>query len=253
VCKICNTSYVQPASLQAHMNVHRNKRAYACMVCRKRFNQKGNLRTHYLQKHNADRPFLCKLCTRRFIFQGDLNRHLNKAHQLATNQTNPFGIEVEAVVVDTRGVNSSRRRRRNRTMATSKARSSNAATPKAAARSRGKRITRGRRRNSSSSSNNSSSSSSCSSNSTTNTTARRTSGYVARVYTTMKHLGKDMMQAELPQRKKPDRPALEIATNSTAAQKAAAAIRAAEGLPISQAAVSLFVESWQRISEHFKL
>ncbi|XP_034279403.1 gastrula zinc finger protein XlCGF57.1-like isoform X2 [Pantherophis guttatus] len=52
-----------------------NERPFACSVCGKRFQHRGNLVTH-LRVHTGEKPFPCAECGKSFSQKGDLMRHL---------------------------------------------------------------------------------------------------------------------------------------------------------------------------------
>ncbi|XP_054846817.1 gastrula zinc finger protein XlCGF57.1-like isoform X1 [Eublepharis macularius] len=54
---------------------HAADRPFACSVCAKRFQHRGNLITH-LRVHTGEKPFPCTECGKSFSQKGDLMRHL---------------------------------------------------------------------------------------------------------------------------------------------------------------------------------
>ena len=48
-----------------------------CMICKKNFSEKGNLRIHY-KIHSGEKKYPCKfmLCKKKFITNGNLLRHI---------------------------------------------------------------------------------------------------------------------------------------------------------------------------------
>ena len=48
---------------------------YDCPFCQKKFNEKGNLKTH-MRIHTGERPFKCKKCSASFKASGHLKDHM---------------------------------------------------------------------------------------------------------------------------------------------------------------------------------
>ena len=51
------------------------EKPFECPVCQKRFNEKGNLKTH-TRIHTGERPFKCKQCKAEFKASGHLKDHM---------------------------------------------------------------------------------------------------------------------------------------------------------------------------------
>ncbi|GFW76581.1 hypothetical protein TNCV_2681981 [Trichonephila clavipes] len=58
-----------------NLQIHAKERSYACEICNKSFNRKGNLKIH-LRIHKNEKPYVCEIC--------------NKAHSKLNNLKKTF-------------------------------------------------------------------------------------------------------------------------------------------------------------------
>ncbi|XP_034413749.1 uncharacterized protein LOC117748071 isoform X2 [Cyclopterus lumpus] len=105
-CPDCGKSFIQSGTLKVHRLMHLRKRPYHCSVCKEGFNhanrlrehkkihvkfdcprckksfeQKSSLKTHFRLFHTDDRPWSCDVCGRGFIRSQLLRLHKRK-HEL---------------------------------------------------------------------------------------------------------------------------------------------------------------------------
>ena len=73
--KICHKSYSSKYTLNQHMKIHDESKAFKCDVCLKLFCSKSKLEVHY-RTHTGEKPFACKICDKKFTVKCNLIQHL---------------------------------------------------------------------------------------------------------------------------------------------------------------------------------
>ena len=73
-CQICDKRYLSIETLNQHIKIHDESKAFKCDVCLKVFPYKSKLQIHY-RIHTGEKPFACQVCDRKFALKGDLVRH----------------------------------------------------------------------------------------------------------------------------------------------------------------------------------
>ena len=102
VCTVCDKKFAKPSQLVRHMRVHTGERPFACLMCRKSFNQKNALQVRragprslyspplhmqiHMKKHTGERPHVCPFCQYAFSQKGNLKTHIQRSHAELTQQ-----------------------------------------------------------------------------------------------------------------------------------------------------------------------
>ncbi|XP_067686399.1 zinc finger protein 208-like [Haliotis asinina] len=75
-CHLCPQAFYHDFGLKRHLKVHiaKEKLAYGCELCGKRFAEACYLREH-MMKHTGERPFKCDVCDKGFISNSLLKKH----------------------------------------------------------------------------------------------------------------------------------------------------------------------------------
>ncbi|XP_013890050.1 zinc finger protein 708 [Austrofundulus limnaeus] len=87
VCEVCEKTFTRQFHLMKHMNVHRDRRPFACDQCPRRFTNAQTFELHLLRhEEKKQAAFPCRLCEKTFRTKACL-----KTHQLVHSDTRPFG------------------------------------------------------------------------------------------------------------------------------------------------------------------
>ncbi|KAG4066975.1 hypothetical protein HA402_007723 [Bradysia odoriphaga] len=74
-CNICNKPFKQRASLDAHIQKHKEDESRTCKPCNKPFASKLELRKHQQSMHEDQFTFECNTCKRTFTAKARLDKH----------------------------------------------------------------------------------------------------------------------------------------------------------------------------------
>ncbi|KAJ8665015.1 hypothetical protein QAD02_006677 [Eretmocerus hayati] len=78
--EMCDSSFTQRSSLNAHKKFHSNAKIFTCKVYSKSFKSQLGLKMHTRKMHEISDPFSCDICGRNFGRKHNLLSHL-KAHE----------------------------------------------------------------------------------------------------------------------------------------------------------------------------
>ena len=87
-CNHCDQVFPKLHKLKRHLENVGPKTMNACTICKREFNDKGNLRRHIRQVHTDLKPYKCDKCDRRFGDAGNLKRHIKGKHEGLRDQCN---------------------------------------------------------------------------------------------------------------------------------------------------------------------
>ena len=72
ICSLCGKGYHTPRGLALHIQAHEG-RSFPCPLCSTRFSQKGIVKRHLQNIHNATQ---CSICTGIYLLGEEFNKHV---------------------------------------------------------------------------------------------------------------------------------------------------------------------------------
>lgn len=88
-CHICAKVLKSSATLNIHLNNHKNPPKFSCSICKKSFRCKKSLKQHMNSIHQINPQFICSVCKKIFT-----TSHTLKQHQLIHTGQKPFGCDI---------------------------------------------------------------------------------------------------------------------------------------------------------------
>uniref|UniRef100_A0A8C4Q9A1 C2H2-type domain-containing protein n=1 Tax=Eptatretus burgeri TaxID=7764 RepID=A0A8C4Q9A1_EPTBU len=82
-CSCCGKRFPRASDLRKHERSHSDERPFACPLCRRAFKHRSHLNDHE-RRHRGLRPFPCTFCPKAFAKASDLKRHQNTMHGTRT-------------------------------------------------------------------------------------------------------------------------------------------------------------------------
>ena len=80
-CHLCNKSFLKPAHLRAHVQMHMGAKTHPCDVCDKRFTSLYALKSHLTNIHGIGEKPNCHLCQKTFYNKSLVKKHILEHHQ----------------------------------------------------------------------------------------------------------------------------------------------------------------------------
>ncbi|CAH1775452.1 unnamed protein product [Owenia fusiformis] len=74
-CTYCGKRFTNRANFTNHIRVHSGERPYSCNICQKTFAQSATLKTH-ARTHTGEKPFSCEFCRRGFSDYSTYSKHV---------------------------------------------------------------------------------------------------------------------------------------------------------------------------------
>ncbi|XP_061554538.1 gastrula zinc finger protein xFG20-1-like isoform X7 [Phycodurus eques] len=65
-CLVCGKRFPEKGYLKKHTRIHAGELPFACLVCDKRFSEKGTLKRH-TRVHTGEKPFACSVCCKNSV------------------------------------------------------------------------------------------------------------------------------------------------------------------------------------------
>ena len=96
-CNICGAQFSSTTSLRTHLDIHYDRRPYACRFCEMKFRQLGHLSNHCKKVHNEEFPYQCNLCSATFKGPILVKKHMQIAHGLTEKPSELDGFQEPAI------------------------------------------------------------------------------------------------------------------------------------------------------------
>ncbi|KAK8759028.1 hypothetical protein V5799_003340 [Amblyomma americanum] len=77
-CVVCRRGFNSRSNLRSHMRTHTLEKPFACKFCGRSFSQSSTLRNH-LRLHTGERPYKCLVCQRAYSQLAGLRAHQRSA------------------------------------------------------------------------------------------------------------------------------------------------------------------------------
>ncbi|VVD02527.1 unnamed protein product, partial [Leptidea sinapis] len=79
-CTVCGKRFNDASYLKKHsVRVHTDDKPYSCRVCEKSFNDANYLKVHN-RIHTGEKPYSCNVCGKSFCASSDMKKHIRRMH-----------------------------------------------------------------------------------------------------------------------------------------------------------------------------
>ncbi|ESO85944.1 hypothetical protein LOTGIDRAFT_130157, partial [Lottia gigantea] len=93
-CVLCRRGFNSKSNLRSHMRIHTLEKPFVCKFCDRRFSQSSTLRNH-IRLHTGEKPYKCNICRSSYSQLAGL-----RAHQKSARHRPPKPQEEEELHVD---------------------------------------------------------------------------------------------------------------------------------------------------------